>query len=169
MMMRNSNKRILELLATLFLLVSPVVVQAQQSIGNLNFTDVQGNSQTVAAYRGRPVLLHLWATWCAPCVQEIPALVRVQTAYQPYGLVLLPISQDFAAQSVIDFFQANGITNLPVLLDPESRMFASLGTRGLPISILIDRNGQEVRRFAGNTPWDSPQLRQLLNGLLAGR
>lgn len=171
-MFSPKHKRILLSLAMLFLLLQPVIARAQQPLtapmlSQLVFLDANERPQSVAAYIGRPILLHLWATWCAPCLHEIPALVRIQAAYQPYGLVLLPISQDFNSESVTDFFAENGISNLPVFVDPKSRMVDALGTRGLPISILIDRYGNEVQRFAGNTPWDSPQVRGLLNSLLA--
>lgn len=132
----------------------------------LQFTDELGRPYALSQYIGQPLLLHLWATWCAPCVREIPALVRLQADYSQKGLTLLPISQDFAVEDISRFYRSNGIMNLPLLLDRDSLIFKSIGTRGLPISILINRNGYEVRRFAGNTNWDSPQIRGMLNSLI---
>jgi thiol-disulfide isomerase/thioredoxin len=141
--------------------VQPAMLQ------QLQFNDELGQPYSLAQYYGQPILLHLWATWCAPCIREIPLLVQLQTDYAPFGLVLLPVSQDFSPQDVASFYRQNNILNLPLLLDRDSILFKALGTRGLPISILIDRNGYEIRRFAGNTNWNSPQVRGMLNGLLA--
>ncbi len=155
----------------IFLLMLGGIARAQVPVqpgvmSQLEFKDELGQPYRLSQYLGQPILLHLWATWCAPCVREIPLLVKLQADYAPYGLVLLPISQDFSAQDVANFYQRNGILNLPLLLDRDSQIFKSLGTRGLPISILIDRNGFEIRRFSGNTNWNSPQVRGMLNMLL---
>lgn len=164
------HKRVLALFASVILLALPAGAQTPitaDQLPRLQFLDENQRTLSLQQYQGRPILLHLWATWCAPCVREIPLLVRLQADYAAYGLVLLPVSQDFAAEDIRRFYRNNGILNLPLLLDRDSSIFKAVGTRGLPISILIDRYGNEMRRFAGNTNWDSPQVRGMLNELLA--
>ena len=138
-----------------------------QNINDLRFTDVNGQVLSLGQYAGRPMLVHLWATWCAPCVRELPLLLQMHQEYSQYGLTLLPISEDFGIEQVLKFFRSNNITTMPALLDIDSQIFSSLGTRGLPISILIDRYGNEVQRFAGNTNWADPRIRLQLNQLLS--
>jgi thiol-disulfide isomerase/thioredoxin len=172
-MVKPHLNRLTAILATLILAVSaPVSAQTPEGWitpdGLANMTVLDANQQGVplGQYRGQPILLHLWASWCAPCVKEIPSLSRLQNDYAPRGLVLIPLSQDFGPDKVKRFFRRNGIDNLPILLDPNSKIFQSLKTRGLPISILIDRNGREVRRFAGNTNWDAANIRAEIDALL---
>jgi len=167
---RQYHTLFLALIAIVLLGVSAHRAEAQitpQNVSKIRFHDVNGQRLSLGQYVGRPILLHLWATWCAPCVVEIPLLIQLQKDYAPYGLTMLPISEDFDTEQVTQFFEAHGITNLPVLLDRDSQIFASLGTRGLPISILINRYGYEVQRFAGNTDWNNPQVRAMLNNLLS--
>ncbi len=154
------------IIATLTLSPAAKATITPAHLAQLQFVDAQNRSYNLQQYLGQPILLHLWATWCAPCVREIPLLVQLQHDYAPYGLVLLPVSQDFAVDDVLHFYRVNGITNLPLLLDRESRILKAIGTKGLPISILIDRYGNELYRFAGNTNWNSPQIRAILNQLL---
>ena len=156
----------------MLLLASPARAQTPEgwitpdALPMMTVVDASSQGINLGQYRGRPLLIHLWATWCAPCVKEIPSISRLQADYAPRGLVLIPISQDFSAERVDKFFRKTKVTNLPVLLDVNSKIFQSLRTRGLPISILVDRQGREVRRFAGNTNWDDPLIRAQIDALL---
>lgn len=162
------HRLIYTFLASLMLMLHSASAQiTPQNINNLQFMDATGQTLRLGQYVGQPILLHLWATWCAPCVRELPLLLQVQNEYTPYGLTVLPISEDFGVEQVQRFFGVNNITTMPLLLDVDSQIFASLGTRGLPISILIDRYGNEIQRFAGNTNWADPRVRMQLNQLLA--
>ena len=116
-----------------------------------------GTERTIADYAGRGVVLNLWATWCVPCVAEMPALDALAAAVAGSGVVVLPLSSDRGGvQAVQAFYQAHGITHLPVLLDPAGAASRALGARGIPTTLLIDKSGKEHARMEGAAAWDSP-------------
>ncbi|TAD87521.1 MAG: TlpA family protein disulfide reductase [Alphaproteobacteria bacterium] len=122
----------------------------------VEFSAVDGTEVRWSTFTGRVVVLNLWATWCAPCVKEMPALLRLSRALGRDALVL-PLSQDRAGLSVVEpFYTSRGLTDLGVWLDPRSRVARALGVRGLPTTLLIDRQGREVARLEGAAEWDSP-------------
>lgn len=120
-------------------------------------TDRQGKPVQLSDYRGHPVLLNVWATWCKPCVAEMPALVRLQTELP--GLVVLPVSMDRGGAKVVEaFYTEHKIANLPVLLERELSVRRQLRPRGLPLTLLIDAAGNEVGRALGEVAWDDPAI-----------
>jgi len=126
------------------------------------FTANDGTSQTLAAYRGKPVLVNLWATWCAPCIAEMPALDRLMGRSQG-KLVVLPISQDLGGWRAVDkFAPPQKFKNLPLRLDKENAWALAMKAKGLPLTILYDAQGREVWRLAGPAEWDQIPVNALL-------
>ncbi len=124
---------------------------------DLHFTAADGTPRSLADYAGRGVVLNLWATWCVPCVREMPALDDLAKLVAKDGVVVLPVSSDHGGAAVVQQFYANhGIANLPVLLDPMSAMAHALNVRGIPTTLLIDPQGQEVGWLEGAADWSSP-------------
>jgi thiol-disulfide isomerase/thioredoxin len=124
---------------------------------DLHFTAADGSARSLADYAGKAVVLNLWATWCVPCVQEMPALDDLAPLVAQDGVVVLPISSDRGGAAVVErFYAARGIKNLPVLLDPMSRLAHSLDVRGIPTTLLIDKQGQELGWLEGAADWSSP-------------
>ena len=129
--------------------------------------DGQGNRLTLADYRGRVVLLNFWATWCAPCVHEMPALDSLQAALGDAGLTVLTVSAERGgAKAVAPFLAENGLDNLGVHLDPRGKFALSFGVRGLPTTWLIDREGLTVGLLEGSAEWDSQEARVLIEHYL---
>ncbi len=127
-----------------------------------------GGERTVADFKGQALIVNLWATWCAPCVTEMPALNRLAAEVADAGIAVLPLSADREGAPVIkDFYAKNAITNLPVMMDPMSRFGRALGIRGLPTTILFDRDGREVGRVVGIAEWDAPEAVRFLRACLA--
>jgi thiol-disulfide isomerase/thioredoxin len=127
------------------------------------FHDANGKDVTLAAFRGRPLLVNLWATWCAPCVKELPTLDRVAGSAGPNGLQVVAISQDTGPRpSVIAFLEAKGIRTLKPYHDPKMAMSGSLGAEVLPTSILFDARGREMWRYVGDLDWTGPEATKLL-------
>ena len=114
-----------------------------------------GTVRTIADYAGKGVVLNLWATWCVPCVAEMPALDAMASAVQP-SVVVLPLSSDRGGAAAVErFYREHGVKNLPVLLDPTGAAARALGARGIPTTLLIDSTGRERGRLEGGADWDS--------------
>ena len=115
------------------------------------FTDPAGKAVTLAAYRGTPVLLNLWATWCAPCVKEMPTLDAL-AAREGAKLQVIALSQDLEPERVAPFWAKGGYRAIRPATDPKLAFSTGLGAN-LPTTILYNRDGKEVWRFTGSTDW----------------
>jgi thiol-disulfide isomerase/thioredoxin len=123
------------------------------------FTDAEGTPFTLEAFAGRGLLINLWATWCPPCVAEMPSLDRAQVALKPAGVVILALSSDRGGRALVEpFYQRLGLNTLGLWLDPRGAAQRALGVRGLPTSIVVDRSGQERARLQGAAEWDTPAM-----------
>jgi thiol-disulfide isomerase/thioredoxin len=128
----------------------------------VTFNDPDGTAMGIGDFSGKPTLVNLWATWCAPCVKELPTLDRLSQAHNG-DLNVVAISQDDAPHaSVVAFLQANRITDLDAFQDPKMGLSSALGAEVLPTSILFDANGREVWRYVGDLDWTSPEAAKLL-------
>jgi thiol-disulfide isomerase/thioredoxin len=124
---------------------------------DLHFTTADGTARSLSDYAGKAVVLNLWATWCVPCVREMPALDDLAKLVAGDGIVVLPVSSDHGGAAVVERFYADrGIKNLPVLLDPMGAMAHALNVRGIPTTLLIDKQGQELGWLEGAADWSSP-------------
>ncbi len=133
----------------------------------LSFTDMGGKELTLADFKGKLVVVNLWATWCAPCIKEMPSLDRMNARLAGQGLVLLAISQDRGgAKTVAPFLERLGLKSLPAYLDPKGGVQRALGVRGLPTTIVFDQEGRELGRFEGDANWDGSDARELLTHFL---
>ena len=126
----------------------------------VGFLDPAGHSTTLAALRGRPVLVNLWATWCGPCIRELPTLDRVAQTVR-----VVTVSQDLgdaSATTVPAFLASHHITHLPAYRDPQVNLSLAYGGANLPMSVLFDSAGHEVWRMTGSMDWTSETARELL-------
>lgn len=125
------------------------------------FNDPDGGQTSLAQFSGKPVLVNLWATWCAPCVKELPTLDRLSKS--PGAPQILAISQDMGPHaSVVAFLQSKRIANLKSYQDPRMGLSGALGAEVLPTSILYDSRGHEVWRYVGDLDWTSAEAARLL-------
>ncbi|WP_240782667.1 TlpA disulfide reductase family protein [Roseococcus sp. SYP-B2431] len=123
------------------------------------FLDAEGKEKTAADFAGQGLVVNLWATWCAPCVAEMPALERLAAALAGERVAVLPLSSDRGGKSAVEgFYQRTGITGLGVWLDPRGAAARALGARGLPTTVVVDRTGQERARLEGDAAWDRPDM-----------
>ena len=132
-----------------------------------------GGEMDLASYRGKVVVLNFWATWCPPCVAEMPSLERLHRALGPEGLAVLTVSTDEDEEILSEFVTRYGLT-LPVLLDPGGRTAAAAyRTAGYPETFVLDRKGVLLRHYMGPAEWDTPEalahFRELLEPDLALR
>ena len=133
----------------------------------LRFATRDGATKTLADFRGRPVLVNFWATWCAPCRAEMPSLDRLQAKLGP-RLTILAISEDRRGAAVVDPFMARmKLESLAVYLDSKNDAMDAFNLRGLPTSILIDRDGRMVWRVEGGADWTGAEADAKLAPYLA--
>ncbi len=132
-------------------------------IAEASFTDRQGNRLTLADFRGRVILLNLWATWCGPCRTEMPGLDRLQAEFGGDDFQVLALAVDRGGMDkVLDFFAEIGLKHLTPYLDKSIKSLRTLRAFGLPTTVLIDRDGSEVGRLIGPAEWDSGEAKALL-------
>lgn len=123
------------------------------------FEDQSGTTLRLADFRGRVVLLNLWATWCAPCRREMPTLDRLQAMLggPAFEVVALSVDRE-GVPPVAAFYEELGLEALAIYVDSSTRAMRALGALGLPTTLLLDREGNEVGRLLGPAEWDSPEM-----------
>jgi thiol-disulfide isomerase/thioredoxin len=144
------------------------IYSGPRELPNLRFADGQGTPTSLAAFHGRVVLLNVWATWCAPCREEMPTLDRLQATLGGPGFEVVALSIDQGGMPMVrEFFLQAGIGHLHPYVDTFGEISSSLGAGGIPLTLLIDRDGREIGRKLGPATWDRPQVVQLIRPYLA--
>ncbi len=133
----------------------------------LAFDGPNGEPKTLADFKGRTVLLNLWATWCIPCRKEMPALDRLQAKLGGPDFQVVAVNIDTARlDRPKAFLHETGVTSLPLYTDSTANVFQVLRADGqalgLPTTVLVDRNGCELGAMAGPAAWDSPDAEKLI-------
>jgi thiol-disulfide isomerase/thioredoxin len=134
----------------------------------LAFRDRAGAALDLGKFAGRVVLVNFWATWCAPCIREMPSLVRLQQRLGGDAFAVIALSQDIKGFDVITpFIAKHKLEALPVFHDPQGRSLLALKILGLPTSVLFDRSGLELGRLSGVAEWDSDEAVALIEYYLS--
>lgn len=125
-------------------------------VPDVAFADAAGRMHRLSEFRGHYVLLNLWASWCAPCVKELPALAGLKQGMDPRNFAVVPVDlgRDTAADAV-KFLNAHQAAALPVYLDTNTAFLHAFGAFGMPLTVLIDRKGRERARAMGAVQWDN--------------
>ena len=135
--------------------------------------DGPGGKTSLADFRGRTVLLNLWASWCAPCVEEMPSLSALQQALGGDDFVVLTVNMDRAKADAQAFLDKAGISNLPLYRDTSFALAQKLtvpgAPSGLPLTILYDKSGREQARLSGGADWNSEAAHRLIQAVQNGR
>lgn len=139
------------------------VFDQPRAVPQIHFADAQGRQLTLADFRGRVVLLNIWATWCGPCRQEMPALDRLEAKLGGKDFVVVPLSIDRDGVAAVKrFYQQLGLRNLGIYLNTSGTAPRVLALPGVPTTLLIDRAGREVARKMGAAEWDGPAMVSLV-------
>lgn len=130
------------------------------------FSSADGLEMKLSDYRGQYVLLNVWATWCPPCIIEMPSLNELQKKRGGDRFKVVTISMDRKAEDAVAFLEKNGLDNLEPWHDPSFGLNVKVKTRGLPISIFYDPKGREIARVSGEADWASEEALELIDHLL---
>ncbi|MGE0155308.1 MAG: TlpA family protein disulfide reductase [Reyranellaceae bacterium] len=133
------------------------------TIPTLPITAADGSAASLSAFAGKVVVLNFWATWCAPCIREMPSLDRLQAVIGDDDLAVVALSQDRNGWPVMrPFVERLDIQRLHVFHDPNGAIGRAAGTRALPTTVVYGRDGREVGRLIGTAEWDSPEALALI-------
>ena len=123
------------------------------------FHDAKNTEYSIKDYRGKGLILNFWATWCPPCVKEMPALIKLKKIIENDNILILALSEDRGgAKTVISFFENQGLEGLDALVDKKGKVAHEYEIQGLPVSLLIDKEGLERGRVIGIADWDKPEV-----------
>jgi thiol-disulfide isomerase/thioredoxin len=131
------------------------------------FRNAAGAEVRFADFAGKVVLVNLWATWCAPCRAEMPSIDRLAAGMAGDDLAVVALSTDrFGADRIQSFLDEIGVEHLAVYQDKRSEVARAAGAMGLPITLILDREGNEIARLTGDAEWDSAEARAFLSRLV---
>lgn len=144
------------------------VLDTPAAVPEVSFADAAGQPKTLADFAGKVVLLNIWATWCAPCRKEMPTLDRLQAKLGGPDFEVVALSMDRKGPDIVKKFYAEiGATHLALNIDSSARAMFALGAVGLPMTLLIDRDGREIGRLIGPAEWDAPDMVDFIRGRIA--
>lgn len=133
----------------------------------IGFIGPKGQSLTLSDFKGKVVLVNFWATWCGPCVKEMPSLDRLQARLGGRDFTVVDISLDRQGREAVEpYFAQNNLTHLGIYLDPKSQAFRAWSGRGVPTSFLIGRDGKAYGVLLGPAEWDSPDALKLIQHVI---
>ncbi|MEL7471359.1 MAG: TlpA disulfide reductase family protein [Pseudomonadota bacterium] len=131
------------------------------------FRDQYGNEVTLQDYEGKVVVLNFWATWCPPCRAEMPSIDRLSADMAGPDVEVLALSTDrFDVERVVAFFDEIEVETLRVLQDRRGKVARKAGVLGLPVTVILDREGREIARLQGEAEWDSPEVKAILTRII---
>jgi len=144
-----------------------VFKKTPEAVPDTAFLDASGKERTLKDWQGKVVLLNLWATWCAPCRQEMPSLDRLQAELGSDKFEVVAVSVDKTGiDGARKFLDQIKVSKLGVFADPSIKLGTELKAIGMPASILIDRESREVGRLVGPAEWDSDDAKRLIRAML---
>jgi thiol-disulfide isomerase/thioredoxin len=140
---------------------------APKPVADLHFLDDKGKVVRLADFKGRVVLLNVWATWCPPCGEEMPALDMLQNTLGKEGLSVIPVSIDAKGLPLVaPYYREKNVQNLPMFFDPRFTLAKDLSLKGAPTSVLISRDGWEIGRLEGSYNWTDTKMITYLRDVL---
>jgi len=150
------------------LLTLSLPAKAQEAdVFSFSFPDTDGAIVALNDYRGKIVVLNFWATWCPPCIKEMPGMERLRQAMQGEAFEIIAVNAGESNAAVSAFLlELETELTFPILLDEAGQSFSTLGLRGLPTTLIYDRSGKKVETVLGGREWDSDKTIQQLRSLL---
>ncbi len=141
--------------------------EAPRDIAEVTLVDAEDAPQSLTQYLGRYVVLNFWATWCPPCRHEMPSLDRLEAAFGGEGFAVVPVATGRnSVAGIRRFFEEAEIAHLPILRDPRQELARAMGVLGLPVTVILNPEGQEIARLVGDAEWDSVSAKAIVEALL---
>jgi thiol-disulfide isomerase/thioredoxin len=145
-----------------------VIHDTPQPVSDAAFTAPDGTEHRLSDWQGQVVVLNFWATWCAPCRVEMPMLDALQRDLGGPDFAVLPVATGRnPPEGIRRFYDEAGIADLPVYLDPRQGLAREMAVLGLPVTVVLNRQGQEVARLTGEADWNSASARAIVAALVA--
>lgn len=133
-----------------------------EAMPTVSLVDNTGESLDLSSFKGKPLLINLWATWCAPCIAEMPTLNKLVAREQELGVTILPISQDMGqTDKVVEILRRRELEQIQPWVDEQGDLGFQYGGN-LPVTVLFDAQGKEVWRYTGGNDWTSPEALKLI-------
>ena len=146
-----------------------VLLKQRELVSEKTFFDEKDNPRHFSDFKGQVLLVNFWATWCAPCIREMPHLDELQADLGSDDFAVLTISQDLKGIAKAKPFMRERLKldNLPLFVDKRTSLGRDMGVRGLPVTFLIDRKGQVVGHYTGPADWASDDAKAMINAVVA--
>lgn len=144
-----------------------LLFQGTMDVSQETFTDPEGGEYRLSDFKGKHVLVNFWATWCAPCRKEMPMLSELQAEFggDDFEVVTIATGRN-SVPGIRNFFEEVGVDNLPLYLDPKSKLGRDMGVLGLPITVILDPEGFEIARMRGDAEWNSDSAKSVIRALI---
>ena len=144
-----------------------VYKSALEPVPAFAFFDASQQTKTIEAFKGKVVLLNLWATWCTPCREEMPSLDRLQKDLGSEKFEVVAVSVDKNGfEKAREFLKGIDVKSLAYYADPSARAASQVKAIGMPATLLVDKDGREIGRLMGPAEWDSPEAKRLIEAAL---
>jgi thiol-disulfide isomerase/thioredoxin len=149
--------------------MAPLLIKSKPvALPDFAFADAEGQPKSLADFRGKVVVLNIWATWCVPCREEMPALDKLETKLGGKDFQVVAVNIDKAGAGKAEpFLKATGATHLALYTDPSGKLFSAVKAVGMPTTLLIDREGREMARLVGPADWASPEAFAVIEAAIA--
>ena len=149
---------------------APAMVEVGRSLPNVLMNGLNGPHRPLSSYRGRPLVINVWASWCSPCRKEAASLERLAWSEAGGAFTVIGISTDDDRKAALDWLgQSNATLNHYIDLAPRWTLENLLGASSVPLTVLVDANGRVVARFRGARDWSTAESIQLIERAFAGR
>lgn len=151
--------------------MAPLLVRAKPlDVPEVQFLDGGGATKALADFKGKVVLLNIWASWCVPCREEMPALDRLETELGGKDFAVVAVNIDKGgADKARAFLAETGASHLGLYTDPTGKLFAALKAVGMPTTLVLDRDGKEIGRLVGPADWNSPEAKRVVEAAIAAK
>lgn len=142
-----------------------------RAVAFVRFEDFEGNAMSLADYQGKLLVVNFWATWCAPCRKEMPMFSELQAELQDelgadaFEVVTLATGRN-SPSGMARFFESIGVENLPLHRDPKQKVAQAMGVLGLPTTVILSPDGQELARMQGEADWSSDSAKNVIRALM---